>query len=41
VDAPSGVNCSARRCFQLMRIFRRLAPGGTCPLPGGLEADGA
>jgi len=21
--------------------LRRLAPGNTCPLPGGLEADGA
>jgi len=29
---------SAKRCFQLMRIFKRLAPGGTCPPPGGLEA---
>jgi len=38
VDAPGGVNCSARRCLQLLMVLRRLAPGDTCPLPSGLEA---
>jgi len=38
VDALGGVNCSARQCLQLLMVLRRLAPGGTCPPPGGLEA---
>jgi len=38
VDAPGGVNCPAKRCLQFLVVLRRLAPGGTCPLPGDLEA---
>jgi len=38
VDVPGGVNCSARRCLQLLMVLRHLAPDDTCPLPGGLEA---
>ncbi|QCE10528.1 hypothetical protein DEO72_LG10g1758 [Vigna unguiculata] len=36
--APGGSGSIARRWQLCMRISRRLAPGGTCPLPGGLEA---
>ena len=36
--SPGGVNYCARRCLQLLMVLRHLAPGHTCPLPGGLEA---
>jgi len=36
---PGDVGVFARRLMQnLKSILRRLAPGGTCPPPGGLEA---
>ena len=37
-DALGGVNCSARRCLQLLEILRHLALGGTCPPLGDLVA---
>jgi len=38
MGALGGKDWSARRCLQLLTILGRLAPGGTCPPPGGLEA---
>jgi len=38
---PSGSGITTRRYLQDSRFFRRLAPGGTCPPPGSLEAASA
>jgi len=39
--APGDEGGSVRRCRQHWRFLRCLAPGGTRPPPGGLEADSA
>jgi len=36
---PGDSGLTARRWLLCLSILRRLAPGGTCPPPGGLEAD--
>ena len=41
MDVPGGVNCPTKRCLQLLMVLRRLAPGGTCPPSGSLEAGSA
>jgi len=39
--SPGGKGDPARRCLHGLGFMRRLAPGGTRPLPGGLEAGSA
>jgi len=39
--APGEHGGPARRYLDVENALRCLAPGGTCPLPGGLEAASA